>query len=323
MPRSAPHRPADTVAPGCAPRRRRLVLAAAAGAMLALPSAQAQTAGEDAEPVIETLQWAGAQLEVQFAPGFDNQLQREALAWVRRAARAVAAYLGRFPVTQVVLLMVPVDGAGVRAGTTFGEPELMIRLRLGRHTTPAQLLEDWILVHEMVHLAVPQVPPKQRWLHEGVATYVEGVARGRAGWVSPATVWRGWKANMPHGQPQAGDGGLDHTPTWGRTYWGGAIFCLRADVQMLTRSAGRVGLRQALQGVLAAGGHYGVVWTMERILATADTAVGQTTLTELYQQMKDSAQPTDLDALWLSLGVVDDGFDDTAPLASVRRAILS
>ena len=51
--------------------------------------------------------------------------------------------------------------------------------------------------------------------------------------------------------------------------------------------------------------------------------MGQTTLTELYQQMKDSAQPTDLDALWLSLGVVDDGFDDTAPLASVRRAILS
>ena len=323
MPRSAPHRPADRVASSPAPSRRRLVLGAAAGALLALPGAQAHTAGEEADPVIETLYLAGAQLEVQFAPGFDKQLQRAALTWVRRAAMAVAAYLGRFPVTQVVLLLVPADGAGVRAGTTFGEPELMIRLRLGRNTRPTQLRDDWILVHEMVHLAVPRVSPQQNWLHEGLATYVEGVARGRAGWVSPAAVWRGWAANMPRGQPQAGDGGLDHTPSWGRTYWGGAIFCLRADVQMLTRSAGRAGLRQGLQGVLAAGGHYGVVWTAERILATADAAVGQTTLTELYQLMKDSSQPTDLDALWLSLGVVDDGFDDTAPLASVRRAILS
>lgn len=322
MSRSAPQRLADGVAHDAAPNRRR-VLGAAAVAMLVLSGAQAQTAGEDAEPVIKRLHLAGAQLEVQFAPGFDQQLQHEALAWVRRAALAVAAYLGRFPVNQVVLLLVPVDGAGVQAGTTFGEPELMIRLRLGRNTTQAQLMGDWILVHEMVHLAVPRVPLAQSWLHEGLATYVEGVARGQAGWVSPATVWRGWVANMPRGQPQAGDRGLDHTTSWGRIYWGGAIFCLRADVQMLTRSAGRAGLRQALQGVLAAGGHYGVAWTVERILATADAAVGQTTLTEIYQQTKDSSQPTDLETLWRSLGVVDDGLDDTAPLARVRRAILS
>jgi hypothetical protein len=221
------------------------------------------------------------------------------------------------------LLMVPVDGAGVRSGVTFGDPEVMIRLRLGRNTTEAQFLDDWVLVHEMVHLAVPRVPRSQDWLQEGLATYVESVARGRAGLVPVASVWRGWKASMPQGQPQAGDAGLDHTPTWGRTYWGGAIFCLLADVQVLTRSAGRAGLQQALQGVLAAGGHHGVAWSLDRILATADAAVGQTTLSTLYQQMKASSQPIDLPALWRSLGVLDGGFDDAAPLAAVRRAILS
>ncbi len=278
---------------------------------------------EDADPLIKTLQVAGAQLEVQFAPGLDHRLQRLALTWVRRSAQTVAGYFGRFPVTHVVLLVVPVDGGGVRAGTTFGEPELMIRLRLGRGTSQAQLRDDWILVHEMVHLALPRVAPAHNWLHEGVATYVESVARARAGWLTAATVWRGWMASMPKGQPQEGDAGLDHTPSWGRTYWGGAIFCLRADVQMLTRSAGRVGLRQALQGVLAAGGHFGLAWPVDRILATADAAVRQTTLTDLYQQLKASPQPTDLDALWRSLGVMDSGFDDAAPLAAVRRAILS
>ena len=326
------------VAPGPALRRRQLVLGAAAGALMALrpasvqaapavpavPAVQSlQSAGEETDPVIETVQLAGARLEVQFAPGFDDRLQQQALAWVRRSALAVAAYFGRFPVTEVVLLLVPVDGAGVLAGTTFGEPDLRVRLRLGRSTTQAQFADDWILVHEMVHLAVPRVPRAQNWLHEGLATYVESVARGRAGLMPAATVWHQWAKVMPQGQPRSGDAGLDHTPTWGRTYWGGAIFCLRADVQMLTRSAGRAGLRQGLQGVLAAGGHFGVAWSADRILATADAAVGQTTLTDLYRQLKDSPQPTDLDALWRSLGVADDGFDDAAPLAAVRRAILS
>ena len=315
------------------PARRQLVLGTAVAALMTLPGPSrlaraavppaASTPPEDAQPVIQTLHLAGAQLEVQFAPGLDQRLRRQALAWVRRSAQTVAGYLGRFPVAQVELLVVPVDGAGVRAGTTFGEPELSIRLRLGRSTRQAQLRDDWILVHEMVHLALPRVAPAHNWLHEGVATYVESVARARAGWLTPATVWRGWMAAMPQGQPQAGDAGLDHTPTWGRTYWGGAIFCLLVDVQMLTRSAGRAGLRQALQGVLAAGGHFGVAWPVERILASADAAVGQTTMTDLYQQMKASPQPTDLDALWRSLGVRDSGFDEAAPLAAVRRAILS
>ena len=179
------------------------------------------------------------------------------------------------------------------------------------------------MVHEMVHLAIPRIPRSQNWLHEGIATYVESVARGRAGLVQAGTVWGDWSKAMPQGQPQAGDAGLDHTPTWGRTYWGGAMFCLLADVQMLTRSKQRAGLQQALQGVLAANGNYGEQWSVRRILATADAAVGLTTLTDLYQRMKNSPEPAPLDALWRDLGVVGSTLDDKAPLAAVRRAILS
>ena len=264
-----------------------------------------------------------AALELQFAPSFDARFRIDARAWVQRSAAAVVAYLGRFPVTRAELLMVPEDGGGVRGGTTYGEPALLMRLRVGRTTTNAQFLGDWILVHEMIHLAVPRVPRSQNWLHEGIATYVESVARGRAGLVAPTTVWREWMHAMPQGLPGPGDAGMDHTPTWGRTYWGGAIFCLRADVEMLRRSAGRAGLQQALQGVLAAGGNYGVPWSVDRILATADKAVGDTVLTELYQRIKDVPAPPDLDALWRDLGVGSNGFDEAAPLAAVRRAILS
>jgi hypothetical protein len=321
--------PAVPALPATQPRRDCLQsLAGLAGAaLLGLPGFAAgqlaAVADAAAQPLVEFLPVGRARLEVQFAPGFDADVRAEARAWVQRSAQAVASYFGTFPVPQAEVLLVPVDGAGVRNGVSYGVPSPLIRIRLGRETTSEQFLNDWIMVHEMVHLAIPRIPRTQNWLHEGIATYVESVARGRAGLVAPVTVWHAWTQAMPQGQPEPGDNGLDHTPTWGRVYWGGAMFCLLADVQLLTRTARRAGLQQALQGVLAAGGSYAVPWSVDRILATADEAVGQTTLTDLYRRMKDSPAPTDLDGLWTELGVSGDTLRDDAPLAAVRRAILS
>ena len=279
---------------------------------------------QDAEqPLIDTLAVAGARLELQFAPGFDAALRDEARAWVSRSALAVAGYFGRFPVPRAELLLVPVGTAGVRGGVSFGEPSPLVKVRIGPATTRAQFLDDWVMVHEMVHLAIPELPRAQRWFHEGVATYVEGIARTRAGLIDEASLWEGLVRGMPQGLPAEGDQGLDHTPTWGRTYWGGAMFCLLADVQLRRRSDCHVGLRHALQGVLDAGGSYAVHWPIERILATADAAVGQHTLDQLYALMKDCPRAVDLDSLWDDLGVSRTGaLNNGAPLARLRRALL-
>ena len=301
---------------------RRSVLVALAGAPL-FGCAAVPAEADEAAPVVELLEVPGATLEVQFAPGLGAQLRADALLWVQRGALAVAAYFGHFPLPQVEVLLLPADGDGVQAGVSYAEPSPLIRIRLGRETTQAQFSTDWILVHEMVHLALPRVPHSQNWLHEGFATYVEALARGRAAMISALDVWHAWRREMPLGLPQIGDRGLDHTPTWGRTYWGGALFGLLADVGMRRQGTPTRGLQQALQGVLAAGGDYRVAWPLTRILATADAAVGQTTLSELYAQMKDRAVMTDLPALWRELGVADGALRDDAPLAEVRRAILS
>jgi hypothetical protein len=215
------------------------------------------------------------------------------------------------------------DGAGIGRGVSVGEPTPYVRVRLGRNTTAQQYRDDWVLVHEMVHLAVPRVPRAQSWLHEGIATYVEMLARAQAGLIEPAQVWHSWVRQMPLGQPARGDRGLDHTPSWGRVYWGGAMFCLLADVRLRQQGSLARGLRQALQGVLAAGGDYRVAWPVERILGTADAALGLTTMSELYRELKDSAAPIDLGALWRELGVDSERLLDDAPLAAVRRAILA
>lgn len=309
----------DPLAVRAAARCTRRVWLAAAASSLAAPL----VAADDEQPVIVSQPVPGARIELQFTPGFDDAQRERARQWVVRSAGAVAGFFGRFPVPQLELLLKGGAGSGVASGATFGEPALHMRVSLGRDTSAAQYHDDWVLVHEMVHLAVPQVPRAQRWLHEGIATYVESLARARAGLVDAGRVWHGWARQMPLGLPERGDHGLDHAAAWGRVYWGGAMFCLLGDVRMRQRGTASLGLQQALQGVLEAGGDYRVAWPVQRTLATADAAVGGTTLTDLYGDLKDSAPAIDLANLWRELGVDGDRLRDDAPLATVRRAILA
>lgn len=309
--------------------RRRLLagLSVAAATTLTPGGAWAAVAGERAEAALEpvdgeVLRILRARIELRFEPGFSPAVQAAARAWVQTSADAVARYFGRFPVPRIALSLVPDAGSGVRDSVTYAEPSLLMRIRLGRESTAVQLAADEVLVREMVHLAIPSLPRAQNWLREGIASYVGSIARGRVGLVAAEQVWQAWRIAMPQGQPQAGDGGLDHALTWARIHWGGTLFCLLADVQLLQRSALRTGLQQALQGVLAAGAQYGEPWTAQRVVAAADAAVGQTVLAELYARMKEAAEPVNLAGLWRDLGVADTAFNDLAPLAGVRRAIL-
>jgi hypothetical protein len=217
-------------------------------------------------------------------------------------------------------------GYGVHGGRTFADPEARIQVGVGAAVTAAQLKDDWVLVHEMTHLALPDTGEEHAWLSEGVATYVEGVARVQAGNRAETDVWAEELRAMPRGMPQTGDAGLDHTHTWGRTYWGGAMFCLLADVQIRERTHNRRGLQDALRAILKESGGLSAHWPIERVLSTGDAAAGVPVLAELYAHYKDAPVTPDLTGLWRQLGVEADGdgvrLNDSAPLASVRRAIM-
>ena len=196
------------------------------------------------------------------------------VAWVKRSAGIVAAYYGHFPVPQLRIRVSSADGAGVRHGTTYGSQGGFIRITVGRDVTSEELLNDWVLVHEMTHLALPDVGDEHGWLSEGVAVYVEGVSRAQAGNRPARDVWAEDTRSMPRGLPQPGDAGLDHTHTWGRTYWGGALFCLLADVQIRRQNGNRSGLQTALRAIAGRSGGLVSSWPIERVLAVGDAAVG-------------------------------------------------
>lgn len=285
----------------------------------AAPSAAAAAAAPAASPTLPALQ-------LEFDPA-DFTVGGPAMhAWVERAAGIVAAYYGRFPVRELSVRLIAMPGDGVRGGTTYGTPRAFIRLRVGREVTGPQLLADWVLVHEMTHLALPDVGEEHAWLSEGLAVYIEGVARVQAGNRPETDVWAEELRSMPRGLPQPGDQGLDRTHTWGRTYWGGAMFCLLADVDIRRRTHNRLGLQDAVRAILNASGGLAVDWPIARVLRTGDAAVGTSTLEDLYAQMRDTPVSPDLPRLWHELGVDPEGtsvrLTEDAPLASIRLAIM-
>jgi hypothetical protein len=296
--------------------------------MLAAATLAAATlAAATPQPVPGTLTVDGVRLEIEAVGGEFDAGGAVIGTWLKRSAGIVAAYYGSFPVRAVRIELRLEPGAGVQGGSTYADPNALIRVRVGHEVTAAQLADDWVMVHEMTHLALPDVGAEHAWLSEGLAVYVEGIARVQAANRSEQDVWAEELRQMPRGLPQTGDAGLDRTHTWGRTYWGGAMFCLMADVDIRRRTHNARGLQDAVRAIARASGGLKADWPIERVLHTGDAAVGTTSLEDLYARMKDSNWAPDLPALWHDLGVASDGetvrLTDAAPLAAIRHRIMA
>jgi hypothetical protein len=249
----------------------------------------------------------------------------DVIEWVRRASVAVTGYLGRFPVKH---LLITIRGGGdqpVGEGLAYGNSR--INVRLGPSPTAADLRQDWIMTHEMFHLAFPTLDERYLWMMEGLSDYLEPVARARAGQLTAVEVWRGFVEGLPQGLPADGDRGLDNTFTRQRIYWGGNLYWLLADVQIREKTNNRHCVDDAIRAILHAGGNGGAVWTLERVLSVGDKATETTVLKDLHNQLGPKPGAVDLDALWKRLGVkYNKGaitFDNDAPSASIRTAITS
>jgi hypothetical protein len=275
------------------------------------------------------LKIGGGMVQVDFAAGAMDLSQDAIFAHVQAAALAITTYYGRLPVARTRVLIVPVpDRSGIVQGTTWGDMAGwpgMTRFRIGQHATADDLKDDWMMTHELDHMAFPSLPDDEHWMEEGLATYVEPIARVETGELKPEQIWNDMARDMQKGEPAEGDQGLDHTHTWGRTYWGGAMFCLVADVEIRRQTGNKKGLQDALRAIVAAGATIDDEWPLDRALAIGDKATGTHVLSEQYAKWKDAAVTVDLEKLWADLGIRRNGeaieFVSNAPLAKVREAI--
>ena len=296
-----------------------------AGANAIAPAGPAARHDRCPEPTAIALEVAGALLCAAVDDPAHTIQPQLLKSWIERSAHIVAAYYAGFPAPVVLLRIQAAPGDGVRGGRTTNDPGLLIQVTVGRETTAQELAADWVLVHEMVHLALPELGRRHDWLAEGLATYVEGIARAQFGNRDISDVWAEYRHSMPLGLPRTGEGGMDETPTWGRTYWGGALFCLQADVAIREQTGNRAGLQTSLRAILKETGGYRAERDIDQVLRIGDAATGTQVLEDLYRKVKATPLTPDLDGLWTRLGVPEDPksqpFDAHAPLAAIRVAI--
>ncbi|MGH7298734.1 MAG: hypothetical protein ACRELB_27585 [Polyangiaceae bacterium] len=273
----------------------------------------------------ETVASGTARVHLAIAPAGLDLTDADVTSWATMAVSAIAGYLHRpFPVPRTVVAVLRGKGGPTR-GETMGVGGPTVLLRAGDGVTAAKTRDDWVLTHELIHVVMPSLGHEHVWLSEGIASYVEPLARVRLGTLPRETMWHDLVEGMPQGLPEAGDEGLEKTHTWGRTYWGGALFCLLADVRIREQTASARSFGDVIRAVVATGDDVEAHWEIERFLDVGDAATGTRVLHDLHRELGLAPGTVDLPALWRRLGVAVDGdrvrLDDTAPLAAVRRGI--
>lgn len=249
--------------------------------------------------------------------------------WIGDAAEVVSSLFGRFPVDKASLFVVPAPGEDeVVFGKVLSLSGASVVLVVGDRMLATSRRADWVLVHEMFHLGFPTFRGEGRWLGEGLATYYEPILRARAGWTSEVDVFRQFARNMPRGTSSSARGvPLAQRDDTDSIYWGGALFCLVADVRIREETRGRHSLDDVVRASLARGGDATRVWTVADVVRLADEVTATTVVSEMVDRYVKHGDRIDLEGLLFSLGVEKDdvgavALEDTRPLAWVRREIV-
>jgi hypothetical protein len=242
------------------------------------------------------------------------------------SARAMGAYYGTLPFSTARVVVTPVNEGHIDGSTRCARGVGRVSLRVGPSVTAADFRDDWVVTHELLHVAFTSLvddSTTHEWVGEGLSSYAEPLVRARAGTLAEKELWHDLMRGAPQGLPEAGDQGLDRTHTWGRTYWGGALFWLEVDLLLRERTQNQKSIRDVLRAVAAAGTNVCVDWPMERVIATADGATGTHVLADVYAERALTNAAPNLTEFWRKLGITLEGrsvtFDEDAPWAETRR----
>jgi len=273
-----------------------------------------------------TIESGTARVLVSIAPHDLPLTDRDVTAWVKGAVDGIASYLGRaFPAPRTLVIVQRGTPGNPTRGETLGDGGPAVLVRAGDGVTAATTRDDWVMTHELLHVVMPSLTHDHVWLSEGIPSYVEPIVRARAGTLAPEKLWRDLVEGLPQGLPGQGDEGLEKTHTWGRTYWGGSLYCLISDVRIREETRNTRSLDDVLRAVVASGADVEAHWDVARLLDVGDAATGTHALHDVYRELGLAPGTVDLPALWRRLGVKVEAdrvtFDDTAPLAAVRRGI--
>lgn len=249
-------------------------------------------------------------------------------AWLEINVCAVRTYFGRFPIAEFSLVLKPVEGSSeISYGNAMPGNPSRITMYVGTNANAEEYRTSWTLAHEMSHLAFPTLEREYHWLEEGMATYVEPIARVMAGIITEESVWEEMTRKAPEAFSMSpkDNKGLNGVRDFSRIYWGGAMFYLLADIEIRQKTKNKHSLQTALQAILKQKGTMNEDRDVMEVLRCGDSFVGVRVLVPLYEKFGKTSYTPDLQKLWSDLGIIRRGkiveLRNDAPLAEIRQAI--
>ncbi len=260
------------------------------------------------------------------------------LSWLTQAAEAVATLYEGFPVPSAQILLVPTAGGKVVFGNTAQGGGDGVALVVGVDVDEAGLGDDWVAVHELLHLGMPMVDDDSRWLSEGLATYYEPLLRARAGIITPRQAWEQLHDGFTRGRTQVSERSLrqesremGETHHYWRVYWSGAAIALIADVALRRHGPPAPSLDQQVRAMRRCCLDQEAVWSAEALLGRAAEAAGSSdtpSLATIASRYVDSAAFPTLADTYDALGLTFDergrltGAANTPTAIAMRAAIM-
>ncbi len=253
---------------------------------------------------------------------------------LRDAARGVATVFdGRFPRPKAQVIVLPQAGASVGYAEAERGGGGAVLLMVGEGARYGGVAHDWTAVHEMLHLAMPQLWRGNAWLSEGVATYYQHLLLGRLGLLDPQTAWsklydgfRRGRGSLTGRTLEADSERLGRHAAYWRVYWAGAAWAYRADVAL--RRRGR-SLDELLRFWRRCCPDESDGWNARPLLRRADDWLGEALLLPMAESALAATRFPDTRDLDRALGIEIVPGDSRvrlaarAPEVDIRRAILA
>jgi predicted metalloprotease with PDZ domain len=160
----------------------------------------------------------------------------------------------------------------------------------------AQLEADWVAIHELSHLWLPRLHAEDRWLSEGIATYLQEVLRARCGLQSSDRAWTRIREGFERGR-RSGSGrtladesrSMNRTGAYQRVYWAGTAFALETDLRLRRRSNGESTLLTVLDDAQRNWADETRAVSASRVLAALEQSSGAGFITALGERYAASS----------------------------------
>jgi len=238
--------------------------------------------------------------------------------WLQDTAKALKNYLGKYPVRDTQVIVVPKTkkkNGPVPWGQVLRGGGMGILFVVIPELPMEDFYADWTATHEFSHLLIPNLEWDNKWLSEGLASYLEYVLMAQSKWISKEKAWNGIYRGLQRGakgtkklneslkETSQGRGHRYRRGVTMRIYWSGALYFVKADLALRQSSKNKVGLNDILLKLNQCCVDHTKSWSGKFLSQKLDEISNSKIFSKLYQELWHSTNFPEFETTMRQLGI--------------------